>query len=85
MSGASAPILLAYSYATGIIMNKLLTILIGSLLAVSAQAQVNSQAQAKPQPREQAGSSANSAPIGQAVSGNNTTARMAPPASRPRA
>jgi len=55
-------------------MNKLLALLIGGLLAVSAQAQVNSQAQAKPQPREQAGSSANTAPIGQAVSGHNSTA-----------
>jgi hypothetical protein len=55
-------------------MNKLLAILIGGLLAVSAQAQNAHQAQAKPQPREQAGSSANSAPIGQAVSGHNTTA-----------
>jgi hypothetical protein len=57
-------------------MNKLLAILIGGLLAVSAQAQTQTskQTQAKPQPREQAGSSANSAPIGQAVSGNNTTA-----------
>jgi len=55
-------------------MNKLLAILIGSLLALSAQAQINSQAQAKPQPREQAGSSANTAPIGQAVSGHNSTA-----------
>jgi hypothetical protein len=57
-------------------MNKLLAILIGGLLAVSAQAQTTAKAptQAKPQPREQAGSSANSAPIGQAVSGNNSTA-----------
>jgi hypothetical protein len=65
-------------------MNKLLTTLIAGLLAVSAQAQTQPQAQAqpqaqtpsqaKPQPREQAGSSANSAPIGQAVSGHNSTA-----------
>jgi hypothetical protein len=59
-------------------MNKLLAILIGGLLAVSAQAQTQTAtkapSQAKPQPREQAGSSANSAPIGQAVSGHNATA-----------
>jgi hypothetical protein len=55
-------------------MNKLLATLIGGLLAVSAQAQTPSQTQAKPQPREQAGSSANSTPIGQAVSGHNSTA-----------
>ena len=57
-------------------MNKLIAILIGGLLAASAQAQTPtpSQPQAKPQPREQAGSSANSAPIGQAVSGHNSTA-----------
>jgi hypothetical protein len=53
-------------------MNKLLATLICGLLAMSAQAQT--QSQAKPQPREQAGSSANTAPIGQAVSGHNSTA-----------
>ncbi len=55
-------------------MHKLLAILIGGLLAATAQAQTGTQSQAKPQPREQAGSSANTAPIGQAVSGHNATA-----------
>jgi hypothetical protein len=55
-------------------MNKLLAILVSSLLAASAQAQTQTHTQAKPQPREQAGSTANTAPIGQAVSGNNSTA-----------
>ncbi|ALK98918.1 hypothetical protein AB595_01360 [Massilia sp. WF1] len=56
-------------------MNKLLTILIGGLLAASAQAQTQTtEPKAKPQPREQAGSTATTAPIGQAVSGHNSTA-----------
>jgi hypothetical protein len=57
-------------------MNKLLATLICGLLAASAQAQTQTQTQstARPQPREQAGSSANTAPIGQAVSGHNSTA-----------
>jgi hypothetical protein len=55
-------------------MNKLIVTLIGGLLAVSAQAQTQTQSPAKPQPREQAGSSATSSPIGQAVSGHNSTA-----------
>lgn len=55
-------------------MHKLLATLICGLLAAAAHAQTPTQAQAKPQPREQAGSSANTAPIGQAVSGHNATA-----------
>ena len=51
-------------------MNKLIATLIAGLLAASAQAQT----QSKPQPESQRHSSANSAPIGQAVSGNNSTA-----------
>jgi hypothetical protein len=64
----------------GLIMNKLLATIFGGLLAVSAQAQTGTQTQsqmepkAKPQPHKQAGSSASKAPIGQAVSGNNSTA-----------
>lgn len=51
-------------------MNKLIATLIAGLLAASAQAQT----QTKPQPESQRQSSANSAPIGQAVSGHNSTA-----------
>lgn len=52
--------------------NKLVATLIAGLLAASAQAQT--QPQAKPQHESQRQSSANTAPIGQAVSGHNATA-----------
>jgi hypothetical protein len=58
----------------GIIMNKILATLICGLLAASAQAQTQAQNQAKPQPQSQDHRSATSAPIGQAVSGHNSTA-----------
>jgi hypothetical protein len=61
-------------YETGIIMNKIIATLIGGLLAASAQAQTSTAPQAKPQHESQRESSANSAPIGQAVSGHNSTA-----------
>lgn len=53
-------------------MHKIVATLIAGLLAASAYAQT--QPQAKPQPESQHQSSANSAPIGQAVSGHNSTA-----------
>lgn len=53
-------------------MNRLIASLLGALLAVSAHAQT--QQQATPQPRSQSHSTANSPAIGQAVSGNNSTA-----------
>jgi hypothetical protein len=57
-------------------MNKLIATLVCGLLAASSQAQTQTQAQttAKPQHESQRQSSATTAPIGQAVSGNNTTA-----------
>jgi hypothetical protein len=55
-------------------MNKLLATLVSALLAASAQAQTQPQTQAKPQPQSQEHRSANSSPIGQAVSGHNSTA-----------
>lgn len=61
-------------------MNKIIATLASGLLALSAQAQAQDQNQtqmepkAKPQPRAQAGSSATTPAIGQAVSGNNATA-----------
>jgi hypothetical protein len=54
-------------------MNKLIVTLACGLLAASAQAQTQ-QPQVKPQPQAQGHTSANSAPIGQAVSGHNSTA-----------
>lgn len=60
-----------FYYETEPIMNKLIATLVCGLLAASAQAQTQ---QVKPQHESQRKSSASSAPIGQAVSGNNSTA-----------
>lgn len=54
-------------------MHKITATLIAGLLGVAFQAQAQT-AQVKPQPDAQRESSANTAPIGRAVSGNNSTA-----------